>query len=412
MSFAFFFIGWPSMKKQFFLLFSLLLLTNAKAQSPYDIGYFSDADQLQSPSNYVQKRKQKIAVLGAMGLDHVVRQFPTWMGNIIGKNIQIVEEKVKDYYKDTNFEVDSWVYTDRFTLWNVLTSPDYVAIFWVGHGSDGSLPEGPETKAQSSKDLKGVKGNVEGEGNIYDGDAFEITDVLTTIHPNLRFLTLIGCSSSTIRKTLSKIVDLKKTNPKLTVITYDDKVSFKEGIDKSLKWSPKILNRRSVRSGYKCEVPLKKGIEVHLQRVCAGSNLKNIGLYPAITVATTSNNRIIGAFPVCQKKGEIQKLRTHIALDSGDFDKDGQLIHPDKLNLIFTSGQRIYDSYKSFAGLNLGKITAKHKGQEIWLGIIDPDNEEKTHVDVEILTYLEGSIDRYDLVNFHEFLCQDMPARK
>ena len=140
MSFAFFFIGGPSMKKQFFLLFSLLLLTNAKAQSPYDIGYFSDADQLQSPSNYVQKRKQRIAVMAALGMDHVVDQVPVWLGNIIGKNILKVEKMVREYFKDADFEIDSWAYADRFTLWHVLNSPQYVAVFWVGHGADGSTP--------------------------------------------------------------------------------------------------------------------------------------------------------------------------------------------------------------------------------------------------------------------------------
>lgn len=359
------------------LLFNPILL--ASTPSKYDTDYFTDANELN-----VLTKKQKIAVLVGLGMDHIIKQAPDYLDPLLAHQLNIIKTKFNDGYSNQNFEVEVSFYPDRFTLWNTLTSPDYVAVFWIGHGSNGK------------------------EAKLYDGDGFDITELFSTYHPNLRYLALIGCYSKKAFGPLKR--KIVKNNPKLKIINFEDKIQMHESIDLAISRSFPILNRTEVKNGYKCISKRSTGLYINFKRTCSGINRENIGHYPAVTVSSSHNGKIITAFPPCMKINEVQTATAHIVLSKDDFNARGELIASDKLNIRITSGDRIFSNLDDFVSLNLGQFSITTNKEEMWFGIIDPESGTNTQVDEENF-FFAGEINNKSITSFNEYLCEDMPSR-
>lgn len=92
-------------------------------------------------------------------------------------------------------EVQKLPHSERFDLevhhkvraqdvWNAIQSPKNVAVFFVGHATQASAIQG-----QSA---------VSGENLIFDFEDRDVKDLFRALHPNLRFLGVVGCESGAI----------------------------------------------------------------------------------------------------------------------------------------------------------------------------------------------------------------------
>jgi hypothetical protein len=143
---------------------------------------------------------------------------------------------------------------DQFDLWKVLHDPTNIAVFWLSHASLS------ESEVLGEQILRTHK--------ILDSRGFDITPVFEQIHPNLRFLAVIGCFSSKILASLPEITDDLKVidRPYLRLFTFHNKIEAKKGLRQAIAESKRVLDIPEIRLGFRLPCEKKKGYRVKVER--------------------------------------------------------------------------------------------------------------------------------------------------
>jgi len=124
------------------------------------------------------------------------------------------------------------------TLWGALNAPSSIAVFFVGHS------------ASNSKFGRSPGGLVAG-GIIEDLDGGNLKEVFRRIHPNLRYLAIVGCDAAGLFKEFQAEGNYRN-NPDLKIEAFDHLVdpfnfpiefSWNSGLTQTINSSLEILSR-------------------------------------------------------------------------------------------------------------------------------------------------------------------------
>lgn len=180
-----------------------------------------------------------------------------------------LEYKFKKAFEPKGYETRVVHSADLSQLWNELHRSDNVGLFWLSHAGGGS------------GSAAGVSGGV-----IVDKAGFDVAAAFSAIHPNLRFLGVIGCRS----KDALKI----EPRPDFGSITFDRKVSASIALSKAIKASRKFIENEKTQRGYAaaaCTGPA--AVPVMIQRKFPTQTDKTV--FPA--AAIKQKGKAIAVFP-------------------------------------------------------------------------------------------------------------------
>lgn len=166
---------------------------------------------------------------------------------------------------------------DQADVWNTLHDPSVVAFFWFSHANASS---------------------------VFDHYGFDLLPAFQETHPNLKFLSLIGCDTQDGVKLLKSRGYLSSAN--LQIAAESGPVEhWQETLNKHLKNSANALAQVDKPA---LEMPPKKNV-VRIQRQLRSE----FGLFPAIRVEL-SNGKVVGTFPRSQND-ETQEIE--VSLEDG-----------------------------------------------------------------------------------------------
>lgn len=310
--------------------------------------------------------------------------------------ISALEDIFLKQFSKSHYEIEIHNFADQRDLWTALHDPQNVAVFWLSH-------------AGAAKNRRGEPSELMTVGQVSDASGFAVSPVFTKIHPNLRFLGVIGCNTTDTLKRFH-------FPPDLTVYANNKKVDAKRGLKSAIKKSLDTLQKAEIRAGYISECPDKQtGYSIRIQRffssnksirpaarVLAGENV--LGVFPGV-----QNTGVIGQeqkFFVPQKEGDIKSL-PDLRIDVGTnaiFQADKTLMNMldiGNLNFILTDNAKQdlriwgpWDLWTAQSGIPIGLFLNIYKTNAIKLG---------------------GTLQQFgDLSRFQseysEFQCAPMPA--
>jgi hypothetical protein len=124
-----------------------------------------------------------------------------WNGNLV------LEKIFRKRFENSGYQIEVYHQADAQTLWNVLHSSNTAGVFFVGHAADeGSLGNG-----------------LESEGIIADISGNNLINIFTAVHPNIRFLAIVGCDARAIFDSF-ETRGFYKNNPSLQIFSFDHEV--------------------------------------------------------------------------------------------------------------------------------------------------------------------------------------------
>lgn len=145
-----------------------------------------------------------------------------------------LEDKFRQQFKHTNYEVQVTHGADQYHLWKELHDPRNVAVFWLSH-SGVAITGGKEGQASG----------VMGFQKVSDIEGYDLAPVFQKIHPNLRFLAMIGCDSQSVIDRL----EIGKSDL-LRVIGFHGKIDAKKGLKQAMFEAKSVLSSPDVLAGY------------------------------------------------------------------------------------------------------------------------------------------------------------------
>ncbi len=202
---------------------------------------------------------QKVVLLTSVN----TRGLKSFFGKSYFQNyVQNLEEKFRKQFEGTSYVIEMVHDADQFDLWSVLHDPTNVAVFWLSHAS-----------------LSGASSNsfqLLSTHKIIDARGFDITPVFEKVHPNLRFLAVIGCFSADIMNSIPKVSHDPKhpDHPFLRLFTFHHKVDAKKGLDQAISASKKVLEIPEIRFGFNSPCSVVPGYRVRASRSFSVANRK------------------------------------------------------------------------------------------------------------------------------------------
>lgn len=197
-------------------------------------------------------------------------------------------------------------------LYRETRNPENRAIFWVSHAN--SFNGG---------------GGLEREDLITDREGHNVKDFFQRVHPNLNLLAVLGCKALPILKK-------NEYQKNLTLVSFDEKVSSKRAIAKSLSALDAV-----VFSPGQCHS--EEGIPVTITRETTRPS-------GAVSVKIMNRGRLIGFFPRPTTTGA-QTITVHLAAAKSAAD----------LKLVFDSGK-----IDPNAQVDLGTFTVTSETAGAW----------------------------------------------
>lgn len=168
-----------------------------------------------SHENYT-KITRKIVVLSSLRNPEVN---PFWRSEDYEISLDI-EEQFRKYFKNSGYQMVFEHRASALTLEKYLTSADTLALFWISH----------------ARERIGLTKEV-----ISDFWGNNIADVFQKIHPDVRFLGIVGCSAKAILEENFKN-GYYKNNINLTTHSFFKSIRLNKGIKQSVKASAEILD--------------------------------------------------------------------------------------------------------------------------------------------------------------------------
>lgn len=220
---------------------------------------------------------------------------------------------------------------DQYSLHRYLNDPETMALFWISHGGFIKINHRSGQAIGSSAIL-------------YDYNKDNVSKVFQRIHPNIKFISIVGCNSSQIldgiiqsRSDLSSYIPAKKV-----VATW----ALRKAIRRFKK------NYKREKYNFLEQEVTDLGIKIKIERV-AKQNSKSLKVF--------AGNIFIGILPSLAKS-ESQVFEYYIPYNND--------INKQNLKIILSSGQSAYDSTDNFGDIHISssnrymwKIFAKPSGE-------------------------------------------------
>jgi hypothetical protein len=148
---------------------------------------------------------------------------PIWRWRYRNYN-QKLEKEFRKHFAGKAFRLTVKHDADQHDLWRELRTPTNIAVFWVSHAAfaEGGAGAG-------------------GAAAIVDRDGFDVAPVLQDGHPGLKFLAVVGCSSTQVLDTIPGFTEWT-TKAGTRVASSDSKVDAKSGLKNALKESTEALS--------------------------------------------------------------------------------------------------------------------------------------------------------------------------
>ncbi|MGK5082102.1 hypothetical protein WDW37_02265 [Bdellovibrionota bacterium FG-1] len=242
----------------------------------------------------------KVALITSYDTAQLAAKLPGYLGFLRSsiahsgmKTEMELEKTFRDQLENEGYEIEVYHQGNLAILSALLHSPDYAGIYWVSHGLQ--------------------KGSADGgllQGGILDKDEFDISPLLSEIHPNLRVLGLITCYSSQAFKSRTLDQQLAKTNPHLMWLTFPREVDAVPGLKVTIQTSLSGLKRPPPVLSASEACPSRQGYYLGLTRTCHEDG-------PAIYLQ--GNGRLLATFTSC-KKGQTQSISGHLDVTAQDLE--------------------------------------------------------------------------------------------
>lgn len=132
------------------------------------------------------------------------------------------EKVFKNAFKNSSYEYIVLHKVGQVQLQKIITSEDTLGVFWVSHANE-----------QESASSLGV---IKASNNITDVNGLNAKHIFQKIHPNVKFLGVIGCRANDIFK------DFDYTyNKSLKIFSFSEKITAKDGLLKAINASIDVL---------------------------------------------------------------------------------------------------------------------------------------------------------------------------
>jgi len=164
---------------------------------------------------------------------------------------------------ETEFEVVFFENANQETLHSELINPKNIALFWISHATS----------------FEGNESGLTFEDMIVDFEGGNVRDIFQKIHPNLKYLSVLGCKAGPILKKI-KQDGFFVNNPDLLIYAKDSTISAKKEIKKSIKdFKQKMNDKTHMRSA----CLQSKGIPLEIKRFLP-SRLSSDGVETSVRV--------------------------------------------------------------------------------------------------------------------------------
>lgn len=227
-----------------------------------------------------------------------------------------LEKIFKNRFKDSGLEIVIKEKVDQNILWEELNNPENIALFWLSHSTNESI----------------IASGINSDAAIVDYYGRDVKSLFTKIHPNLRFLGLVGCSAEGIISTF-KEKGFYKNNPHLSIHSFSKKIEAKKGLRKAIEKSALSLGsfEKSFAKAGKVKTSKKILNEFMTDSSCQlyskvlEANITRFTLNDSPSVSISNRDQIIDFLPA-QKSGETKHYKIFIPADNIKSNIDLKLI--------------------------------------------------------------------------------------
>ncbi len=295
----------------------------------------------------------------------------------------------KKAFKATDYNIVIKEKATPTQLRDELLNPNNIAVYWVSHaaGSDS------------------VSTGVVSSSAVVDYYFNDVKDLFKEVHPNMRFLGLIGCNAEgTIKKFYSE--GHYQDNPLLKIHSFDKKIDARTGLRRSIKSSAEKLGElktRQVRIGGRLKKRTLSQLinsansikNFHETKTC---NIQKQGHEIIVTRVLSEDSaqatlfvgeKLLGYFPE-GKAGETQELKVYLSEELAN--------NPQKIKFKLDS-LKFYSTEK----LNLGRLDFESSFQGDWK-LFARRNGEPIGYTSNLYRY-RGDGPSNSMVNYTKFSC-------
>lgn len=232
--------------------------------------------------------QQKVVFITSLNTSSIKNISTFFNKNYYQDYVEDLEEMFLDRFSKTNYKIEIISDADQFEVWHVLHDPRNIAVLWLSHAGFENSP---------------IPGNLIKSSKIIDSKGYDITPVFEKIHPNLRFLAVIGCFSKNVMNNLPRQSHDPKhpDHPFLRLYTFSKKVDAKKGLETAISEAQRVLDIPEIRLGYNSSCPSRKGYKVNVTRhfqLSDDEGLRRFHTFPVHPAGRImSENEIVGVFP-------------------------------------------------------------------------------------------------------------------
>jgi len=196
---------------------------------------------------------------------------------------QVLENDFRKYYRGSSYELIVKHNADRWDVYNTLHDSNNVAVFWVSHAA-------PITA--------NVNAGIGFDPLLVDYQNDDVKPLLKSIHPNLRWLSIVACNSQLILDWLKQNpqTDPRTQDPSLDIQGFNYFVDARKGLRSAVHESWNELNKQEVVSGYQAPCSEVRGHSIQIQREMSATAVKT-GLKEFRAVSFMMNGKLIGVLP-------------------------------------------------------------------------------------------------------------------
>lgn len=137
-----------------------------------------------------------------------------------------LEKIFKNRFKESGLEIVIKEKVDQVTLWKELNNPENMAIFWLSHAADE----------------KQLASGISSDSAIVDFYGNDIKSLFSRVHPNLKFLGLVGCNAQGILDTFNE-KGFYKLNKDFKYHSFSKKIDARKGLRRAIEAAANHLGK-------------------------------------------------------------------------------------------------------------------------------------------------------------------------
>jgi len=256
-------------------------------------------------SAYAQRTK--VVLLTSLFIPEKAPVF--YLNNLYINYIDRIEKKFRGHFEKSNYQIEVIHNANQYNLYHTLEDESVEGVFWLSH---------------SSKDTSNETIGVSMPSRLLDYDLFDVAPILQNYHPNLKWLSIIGCHSK-------KILDQLNVNNKNGPVTFvfDKRIDAYRGLKKSLKASQLILNSNSIQKSNIESGVKKKAYSISVTRKVFKNSVNELA--PSLRIVM--GGQLIGVFDEISEIGyTTQSAILDVSIEQNEKMNDRKIILDTGLN--------------------------------------------------------------------------------